>query len=287
MRGSGVIAASDGQRTCALFILEGSPIGDRATVEPRINMAAISAQLVELDAIRSWRDMYRSEMDCQVIHDSIHGRPGWTREYLLRRGSTPVGYGSVAVAGPWAGKPTVYEFYVIPPHRSHVFDLFDALLDASSATEMEVQSNDPLATVMLHAFARDVAPDAILFHDRLTTTHAPRGAVFREPSAAEATDTAPDDLRWRGVVELDGKVAATGGILFHYNRPYGDIYMHVDESLRRRGFGSFLVQELKRVCYEGGHVPGARCNPGNLASRLTLQRAGFVPCGHILCGRLR
>ena len=151
---------------------------------------------------------------------------------------------------------------------------------------MEVQTNDPLATVMLHAFAREVSTDALLFHDRLTTAHAPPGLVFREPLAAEATDTAADDLRWRGVVEVDGKVAAAGGILFHYNRPYGDIYMHVDESFRRRGLGTFIVQELKRVCYEGGHVPAARCNPANLASRRTLQRAGFVPCGHVLCGRL-
>jgi GNAT superfamily N-acetyltransferase len=90
-----------------------------------------------------------------------------------------------------------------------------------------------------------------------------------------------------GVVELDGQVAGSGGILFHYNRPYGDIYMDVAEPFRRRGAGSFLVQELKRVCYEGGHVPAARCNPANIASRRTLQKAGFVPCGHILTGSVR
>ena len=49
---------------------------------------------------------------------------------------------------------------------------------------------------------------------------------------------------------------------------------------------SFLVQELKRVCYEGGSVPAARCNPKNIASRKTLQNAGFVPCGHILNGTI-
>jgi GNAT superfamily N-acetyltransferase len=68
------------------------------------------------------------------------------------------------------------------------------------------------------------------------------------------------------------------------SRPYGDIYMEVAEPFRSRGLGSFLVQELKRVCYEGGNVPGARCNPRNVASRKTLQKAGFVPCGHILNG---
>jgi len=37
----------------------------------------------------------------------------------------------------------------------------------------------------------------------------------------------PGHLKWRGVVEVEGEVAATGGILFHYNRPYGDIYLEV------------------------------------------------------------
>jgi GNAT superfamily N-acetyltransferase len=90
------------------------------------------------------------------------------------------------------------------------------------------------------------------------------------------------DAKW--VVEAEGKVAGAGDILFHYNRPYGDIYMKIAEPFRRRGLGSYLVQELKRVCYEGGNVPAARCNVKNAASRKTLQRAGFVPCGHILVG---
>ena len=71
-----------------------------------------------------------------------------------------------------------------------------------------------------------------------------------------------------------------------YNRPYGDIYMEVGEAFRRRGLGAFLVQELKRECYNLGAVPCARCNPTNVASRRTLQRAGFVPVAHILIGSI-
>ena len=83
----------------------------------------------------------------------------------------------------------------------------------------------------------------------------PPGATFREPAANEVQDVAADQLRWYGVVEVDGEVAASGGILFHYNRPYGDIYMETAEPYRRRGLGSFIVQELKRVCYEGDMAP--------------------------------
>jgi len=228
--------------------------------------------------------MYRLEMACQIVHDSIHDRPGWTQEYLLTVAGTAVGYGSVALGGPWTGQPTAYEFYVVPNHRNRLFDLFDALLAASGAEHIEVQSNDTLATVMLHKFAPHATSESILFHDRLLTSHKPPGAIFREPTAAEATDLPIEQRRWRGVIEVGGQAVATGGILFHYNRPFGDIYLEVAEPFRRHGLGSFLVQELKRVCYEGGHVPAARCNVENIASQRTLQKAGLVPCGHILKG---
>jgi GNAT superfamily N-acetyltransferase len=141
---------------------------------------------------------------------------------------------------------------------------------------------------MLHAVAPTVSSESILFHDRLTTAHAPPDAVFRKVSQHDAPQIAQHELdsnaSW--LVAVGGVVAAAGDILFHYNRPYGDIYMKVGESFRRRGIGTYLVQELKRVCYEGGSIPAARCNPTNIASRQTLQRAGFVPCGHILKGTL-
>lgn len=242
----------------------------------------LSSKAANLRDVLPWRDMYRHEMNCQIVHDSLHSRQGLTEEYCLCAGSTAVGYGSVAVGGPWKGKPTLYEFYVLPSHRLHVFELFRSLLAVSGAVAINAQSNDPLFTVMLHTFGRDVTNESILFHDRLKTALSPAGAAFRGATQAEFSDIQDDQLRWHGVVEVDGTVAATGGILFHYNRPYGDIYMDVAEPFRRRGLGSFLVQELKRVCYEGGSIPAARCGPDNVASRCTLQKAGFVPCANIL-----
>jgi GNAT superfamily N-acetyltransferase len=240
----------------------------------------------ELREIERMRDIYRHEMNCQVIHDSIHGRPGWTHEYLISEGGAKAGYGSVAVAGPWQGKPTVYEYFLLPRHRLRLFDAFVALLTASGATAIETQSNGVLLPAMLYAFAPAVASESVLFHDKVTTAHSLPDAVFRRATPEDAGPMAAQQLdpeaRW--LVTVGGVMAGAGDILYHYNRPYGDIYMAVGEPFRRRGVGTYLVQELKRVCYEGGSVPAARCNPKNTASRQTLQRAGFVPCGHILTG---
>jgi GNAT superfamily N-acetyltransferase len=241
---------------------------------------------VELGEIQSMRDIYRHEMHCQIMFDSIHVRPGWTHEYLITEAESKLGYGSVAVAGPWQAKPTVYEFFVLPQHRTRIFDAFVAFLRSSGATAIETQSNAGLLTVMLLTFAPTVASESILFHDKVTTAHALPDALFRRATPEDAEQIAQQQLdpeaKW--LVTVDGVVAAAGDILFHYNRPYGDIYMKVGESFRKRGVGTYLVQELKRVCYEGGSVPAARCNPKNIASRQTLQRAGFVPCGNILKG---
>jgi GNAT superfamily N-acetyltransferase len=246
----------------------------------------MKVERAELREIERMRDIFRHEMNCQIIHDSIHARPGWTHEYLITEGAGKVGYGSVAVAGPWQAKPSVYEYFLLPQHRRRVFDAFAALLTSSGATAIETQSNDALLTVMLHTFATAVASESILFHDQATTAHALPDAVFRRAAPEDAGQVAQQQLapeaRW--LVEVGGVVAAAGDILFHYNRPYGDIYMAVGEAFRTRGIGTYLVQELKRVCYEGGSVPAARCSPKNVASRQTLQRAGFVPCGHILTG---
>jgi GNAT superfamily N-acetyltransferase len=236
----------------------------------------LAAKPVDVSDIFLWRDLYRQEMGCQVVHDDMHARPGWTQPYLFEVDGAAAGYGSILIGGPWTGTRTVFEFFVAPNLRSRAFDLFAKLVEASGATAMEVQTNDVLITVMLHAWARNIVSEKIVFEDKITTAHTFEGGALRPREHP--------DHDW--AVEIDGAIAATGGILYHYNRPYGDIYMEVAEPYRRRGLGSFLVQELKRICYELGSIPCARCNPDNIASRRTLQKAGFVPCAHILTGIL-
>jgi hypothetical protein len=94
----------------------------------------LSSQAVSLAEISLWRDLYRQEMNCQIVHDSLHPREGWTQPYLLELDGAAAGYGSIVLAGPWKGTRTVFEFYAAPKHRSRVFDLFDTFLAASAAT---------------------------------------------------------------------------------------------------------------------------------------------------------
>jgi len=142
---------------------------------------------------------------------------------------------------------------------------------------------------MALTYGHDFGTEKIIFQDKVTTAHLAEGAMLRRLTSEDEIRTSIEQRQGGGewVLEIEGDVAATGGILFHYNRPYGDIYMEVTEKYRRRGLGSYMVQELKRACYELGAIPCARCGPANVPSRRTLQRAGFVPFAHILIGSFR
>jgi GNAT superfamily N-acetyltransferase len=246
----------------------------------------IDVEPATLDQIASWREPYRREMNCQIVHDSWHER-GFLRSYWISVDGRVVGYGSVGAA-PDEPSDCVKEFWLERPYRTHAQPLFLALAGASDAKRIESQTSDRLLTHVLLENARDVERTRILFEDVLTTEHTVAGARFRPISPLERdgifghTHVPVGD--W--VIEVDGSLVATGGLMLHYNPPYSDIYMEVMPESRGRGLGSFLVQEVKRVAYEMGRTPAARCRVDNVASRRTLQRAGMAPCAWVLRGTL-
>jgi len=227
-------------------------------------------------------------MNCQVLKDSIHRREGWTRSYIVQLKGVAVGFGSIAVAGPWKDKPTVIEFYVLPEHRRNGFDLFEAFLTVSGARFFEAQSNDSFLTVLVHTYGRNIESESIVFRDAMTTAHPANGATMRRITSKKEIEEAIERRQGGGqwLLRVGRQKVGKGGILFHYNRPYGDIYMEVFEEFRRRGLGAYLVQELKSKCRELGAVPCARCNHSNIASRRTLLSAGFAACAHVLNGSI-
>jgi len=232
------------------------------------------------------REEYRRAMNCQIVHDSWHAR-GFMQSYVLQIGADVVGYGSVGGAPP-DPKTIVKEFFVVPDRRAAAVPLFRRLVAVSGARTIAAQTNDLLLSRMLHDCAVDLTSDTILFADALTTMHRAPGVSLRPLTGADRARVFAHAIEPVGDwgLESDHRIVATGGIFFHYNPPYGDLYMEVAEPFRRKGYGSYLVQELKRICRETGHIPAARCHESNSASRLALQRAGMLPCARIVKGRI-
>jgi len=162
-----------------------------------------------------------------------------------------------------------------PPHSA---------VNVSSAAR--AQSGSPYSDSDQRSFApchacttalRTSPPQNVLFAD------GSRSLLCRGRHAQE--NTRQIECGW--AIESDGGIIASGGLLFHYNPPYGDVFMEVEERYRQQGFGSYLVEELKRVCYENGEGPRARCDADNAVSRRTLEKAGMLPSGRVLQATLR
>jgi GNAT superfamily N-acetyltransferase len=247
---------------------------------------AIDILPVPLEEVLPLRELYRRELNCQIVHDSLLRR-GFGELFLIRADGRVAGYGFVMG---YRGEPRdmVREFYILPAYRGSALATFRRLIEVSQARRIVAQTNDVLLTLMLYDCASEITSDTILFHDALATHLDIPGVTFRPVTEADKERIFEHKVEPVGdwLIEHNGDIVATGGIATHYNPPYGDLYMEVDERFRRRGYGSYLIQELKRACYERGCVPAARCNVANAASRATLQKAGLLPCARLLSGVL-
>ena len=148
---------------------------------------------------------------------------------------------------------------------------------------------------MLYDCANEITSNTVVFHDALTTNLAVPGATFREVTEEDKERIFEHKVEGVGdwLIEDKGSIVATGGIALHYNLPYGDLYMEVDEPFRRRGYGSYLIQELKRPATRwAGYprplqrrecgVPGDTAEIGPLPMCQDPQRR---PPGRLTCDR--
>ena len=246
----------------------------------------IRAERREWRELFSQHELYRAEANCQLMRDS-HWSRGFLNCYAIDADGKRAGHGAVAER---YDKGRVLEFYVFPEFRGIASRMFAEFLRVSQPTHIEAQSNVPTMLKMLEEFGHEVIVECFLFAEGgKTSLICPANGVFRrlKPEGELPTFNHRDEPPGDWVVEAEGKVVATGGYLTHYNPPYADLYMEVEASHRRRGFGSYLIQELKRVCYEAGYKPAARCGFENVASRKTLERGGMKVCGEVLVGAVK
>jgi GNAT superfamily N-acetyltransferase len=246
---------------------------------------AARAIRTHLTGIQYLRALYLQEMNAQIRYDAYHAR-GWTDSYLLYLDDLCAGYGSVK-GQQQPDRDTIFEFYVIPPLRRWSRLLFSELIAAARVTHVECQINDRLLAAMLYEFAEGIQSDTVLFEEHVTTHYEIARAVVRARRDDDRIFEHAVEPVGEYVLETDGRIVATAGFMLHYNPPFADLYMEVRADERRRGFGSFILQEVKKACYLAGRIPAARTGLGNIASRATLQRAGLRISGFMLTGTVK
>jgi GNAT superfamily N-acetyltransferase len=244
-----------------------------------------AARRVHFAAVAPWRARYLAEIDAQVRYDAVHQR-GWGDYYTLSLDGVDVGYAAIKGYDSPRDRDALFEVYLDPPARLRAVPLARSAIAAAGATHVECQTNDALTCAVFRQVTRDLRVDAVLFEDHVRTELAVAGAIARPRRDDDAIFEHTAEPVGPFVVEHAGEVVATGGALTHYNPPYADLYMEVRPDARRRGFGAFVLQAVKRDCYARGLRPAARTGVTNLASQATLRKAGLRPCGFVLAGRV-
>jgi GNAT superfamily N-acetyltransferase len=224
-----------------------------------------------LSTIAHFRKQFLEENNIQFVFDKCH-RYGWADTYLFTNNGEQVGYGAVWGKDKREDRDAIFEFYLIKECRHLSDQFFIAFCKSSGARYIECQSNDRFIYPIFERFARNTNAEAILFADERQTDLSVEGVIINAKEQAN-----PDDRQY--VVIHNGEEAGSGGFMLNYNFPYADIYYDIHESHRRKGLGSYLVQELKKEIYKMGRVPAARCNVSNSISKSTLLKAGMTVCG--------
>ncbi|MBS1524063.1 MAG: GNAT family N-acetyltransferase [Bacteroidetes bacterium] len=240
----------------------------------------------QLDHILPLRNLFLQECNFQVRYNAVHER-NLSDSYLVKDGDAAIGYASVKGRDDLSLRDAIFEFYLMPAWRKYSSAVFKELLSVSKVSCIECQSNDPLLSGMLYEFATGIYSDVILFKNGpVTDMHIP-GAIFRERQHGDTLFEHYSEPEGTHVIEVGGKVVATGGFLLHYNKPFADLYMEVLESYRRKGYGSLMIQEVKKACFRAGRVPAARCNITNKPSKATLLKGGLEIAGYMLSGDVK
>lgn len=235
----------------------------------------------ELKEISALRTIFLHEGNFQFTYDKCH-LYGWADTYVFRVDGNNAGYGSVWGKDKREDRDSIFEFYIVEPYRKLSEIFFTKFQAVSGASYIECQSNDILLPSFLYERSQNINAEAILFEDHVQTQLVLPAVVLEKIPQDESISNYDHAC----VLKQHDEIVATGGLMLNYNIPYADIYYDVKEQHRRKGLGSFVVQELKKEAYRIGRVPGARCNIKNNASKSTLLKAGFRICGWRLCGRI-
>lgn len=249
-------------------------------------MIKLKAFKTALKNIESLRTLFLQENNFLIRYNACHER-NWSDSYLITENDMESGYGSIKGKDKLTDRDTVFEFYLIPTFRKNSRPVFSVLLEAAGATHIECQSNDLFLSSMLSEFSQNIITDVILFKDSCKTEYNNPGVIFRLKKNVDVIFDHQAVPAGEYILECKGEIVATGGFMLHYNIPFADLYMEVREDCRKKGMGSFLLQELKKECYLHGRVPAARCNMENIPSRATLVKAGFEVCGFMQRGEVK
>ena len=206
-------------------------------------------------------------------------------------------------------KKRLLQFYAVEPADP----LFDAVIESEGVETAVAGTNDPAFLSLCLDRQKAVAVNTYLFHDVYQVTPDlpayPKAefrlsvvdeleqllAFYERNDDFEDSEAIADSGGQRDFIQsliankqsfglYDGEtLLGIGECRISANQmPYADIGMIVDKDHRRRGVGTAVLARLKARCYSQNTVPICSCAAENIASRKTIEKAGFVAAHRML-----
>lgn len=244
----------------------------------------ITVRPVDREVIRGIRQERFSNLSFQFRYYACYDR-NWCDGYGIFEANDLIGYGLVKGKDNFRDRDSIFEYH-LKTQSGQSLTIFKKLIAISHAKYIECQTNDLVLSGLMRQLTQLIQPESILFQFDDPTNFAFADVLFRERSDSDQVFEHEHEPIGEYVLEHENMVVATGGFYAHYNPPFVDLFMEVHPGFRNRGYGSFLLQEVIKICRQQGKTPAARCAVTNMASQKTLLKAGLVKVGEVQVGEI-
>lgn len=245
---------------------------------------------VALDLLESWRDNYLDSLSyAQDMHSEsmISWMPG-EMCYIINRNDEPIGYMILNKNN------ELIEFYIHAGLLTQKEVIFSEAIEKFGIKSVYCKSFDQVLLSCCHTFSDSSKLAGYLFQDyipqsgtaldptinvRLATKNdIPFLNSFENELLDEGEEIEPYVENNSVYLFMKGDELIGCGYLFNVipGRRHYDVGMWVNQTFRRKDYGTQIISYLMNYCFDKGFVPTAGCAEDNVASRRTLEKSGFV-----------
>jgi GNAT superfamily N-acetyltransferase len=189
-------------------------------------------------------------------------------------------------------KRLLLQFYISEDFLQFSISAFDTLLHDKEIKLAYVTTRDPLTLSLCLTFQEKIALESYLFEHRFSTDielkniSDPRFRLAEQEDLTSIIDVSGDffydvesDVNSDNLYLLTESKTILG--IGYLNAKYcsgnsANVGMFTNPTFRRRNVGSYILQKLVAECRAKRLLPIAACFHENLASKRTLEKAGFI-----------
>jgi len=270
-------------------------------------MCDFSFEKVKPSSVDCLRKMQLNELKGPVQDSIEEGIITYKADFVqILKGKEPIGYACIGTYEYY--KDIVLEYFIIVKYRSNAGVIINQLARHYKCKEWYVNTHDFFALPVMLELQLPFEVDAYKFanDESISMDYKFENSVTLEVTKLEELEEVyklimQDGFYSGGGIEtlipridveelyslrVNGKLIGIGFIGVLMRTPdYADIAMIIDKNERHKGYGVLLVKALITRCRLLSITPAAVCDVNNLASRSTLQKAGFYLDGCILVSR--